>query len=294
MKQPLFEGVCTALVTPFADGEIQFSQLEQLIDWQIASGVPALVIGGTTGEASALSPAEHMRLIAHAVRYADGRCKILAGTGSSSAVHALEMSRFADSAGADGLLVVTPYYSKANEAGLLDYYGSIADSVRIPVILYNVPSRTGLDLSVEICQKLSRHPNIGGIKEASEDMSKVARLLQSCQGQLPVWSGNDHQTLPVLSLGGSGVISVLSNLIPAALCHMVSRFFAGEIQEAAKQQCRLMPLLDALFREVNPIAIKAAMAMAGRDPGPTRAPLAPLSPEHRQELEAAMREAALL
>ena len=288
MKRAIFEGVCTALITPFSEGKINYRKLEELIDWQVASGIGAIVIGGTTGESATLSQSEQMRLIGHAVQYTQKRCKIIAGTGSNNAEHALELSEFANSVGADGLLVVTPYYNKSNEQGLISYYTEIADRVTIPLILYNVPSRTGVDLSERIYYTLSQHPNIGGVKEASGNLGKIARIIAQCGDQLPVWSGNDEQTIPIMALGGKGVISVLSNVAPRKTLEMVAAFQDGKTQEAGDLQCKLMEMIDALFCEVNPIPVKTAMNLMGLEVGPTRAPLASMEPEHEARLLAAL------
>ncbi len=288
MKRAIFEGVCTALITPFSEGKINYRKLEELIDWQVASGIGAIVIGGTTGESATLSQSEQMRLIGHAVQYTQKRCKIIAGTGSNNAEHALELSEFANSVGADGLLVVTPYYNKSNEQGLISYYTEIADRVTIPLILYNVPSRTGVDLSEHIYYTLSQHPNIGGVKEASGNLGKIARIIAQCGDQLPVWSGNDEQTIPIMALGGKGVISVLSNIAPRKTLEMVAAFQDGKTQEAGDLQCKLMEMIDALFCEVNPIPVKTAMNLMGLEVGPTRAPLASMEPEHEARLLAAL------
>ncbi len=288
MKRAIFEGVCTALVTPFSGGAINYPKLEELMDWQIASGIGALAIGGTTGESATLSDAEQMRLIGHAVQYAQKRCKIIAGTGSNNAAHALELSEFANSVGADGLLVVTPYYNKATEAGLLNYYTDIADHVKIPVICYNVPSRTGVDMSEHAYEVLSQHPNIGGVKEASGNLAKVARVIARCGDQLPIWSGNDDQTIPMMALGGRGVISVLSNVAPRKVLEMVKAYQDGNAQAAGDLQCQLMEVIDALFCEVNPIPVKTAMNLMGLDVGPTRAPLCPMDEEHEKRLTRAL------
>ena len=285
MKKPVFEGVATALVTPFKNGTIDLPTLQKLIERQLESGIDALVICGTTGESATLSPAEQCALIAHAVRYAGGRCKIIAGTGSNSTAHALEASRTAASLGADAVLLVTPYYNKCTQQGLIEHYTFIADRVSVPVILYNVPSRTGVNIFVETCHALSAHPNINGIKEASPLIAKAARIVQLCGDDLHVWSGNDDAAVPLMSLGGSGLISVLSNVRPTETLDMVKSCLRGDYARAGRLQTELMPLIDALFCEVNPIPIKEAMRIVGLDAGDPRLPLTPLSAPNRSRLE---------
>lgn len=285
MKQPVFEGVCTALVTPFQNGTVDMQKLEQLLDLQIQSGVSAVVVCGTTGESATLSTQEQLGLIAHAIQYTAGRIRIIAGTGSNDTAHAMEMSRVADAMGADGLLLVTPYYNKTTQAGLVDHYSRIADAVRCPVIVYNVPSRTGVNMTVDTYKALSLHPNINGVKEASGDLPKVQRTLDACGGDLFVWSGNDDQIVPMMAVGGKGVISVLSNLCPAETVRMLALCKQSKYREAGALQCRLMPLIDGLFREVNPIPVKAAMNLLGYDVGLPRRPLLDMTEEGKEALK---------
>lgn len=284
MKQPVFEGVATALVTPFKNGTVDYSMLEQLLDAQIAAGIDAIVVCGTTGESATLSDQEQLSVIAHSVQYTAGRCKIIAGTGSNDTAHCLQLSRVADSMGVDALLIVTPYYNKCTQQGLCRHYLSIADAVRCPVIVYNVPSRTGVEISVDTLCTLSKHPNINGVKEAGGSVAKVARTLSRCKEELFVWSGNDDQTVALMALGASGVISVLSNIRPEQTLEMVHLCRQGRFHEAGVLQCSLMPLIDALFAEVNPIAVKRALALIGYDVGLPRLPLTPLSKEHEMAL----------
>ena len=285
MKQPVFEGVATALVTPFKNGTIDYAMLEQLLDFQLAAGVDAIVVCGTTGEASTMSPQEQLGTIAHAIKYTAGRCKIIAGTGSNNTAHCLEMSRVADSMGAGALLLVTPYYNKCTQAGLVRHYTTVADTVRCPVIVYNVPSRTGVEISVDTLAELSRHPNINGVKEAGGNTAKVARTIERCGDDLFVWSGNDDQTVPLMALGAKGVISVLSNVRPKQTLEMTRACQEGRYADAGKLQCRLMPLIDALFCEVNPIPVKQALKLIGFDAGEPRLPLTPLSASHEELLK---------
>ena len=285
MKQPVFEGVATALVTPFKNGTIDYAMLEQLLDFQLAAGVDAIVVCGTTGEASTMSPQEQLGTIAHAIKYTAGRCKIIAGTGSNNTAHCLEMSRVADSMGAGALLLVTPYYNKCTQAGLVRHYTTVADTVRCPVIVYNVPSRTGVEISVDTLAELSRHPNINGVKEAGGNTAKVARTIERCGDDLFVWSGNDDQTVSLMALGAKGVISVLSNVRPKQTLEMTRACQEGRYADAGKLQCRLMPLIDALFCEVNPIPVKQALKLIGFDAGEPRLPLTPLSASHEELLK---------
>lgn len=278
MKKILFQGVCTALVTPFLNGSINYPMLQQLIRRQTDAGIRAIVICGTTGESPTLSDAEKLELFRKARQYADGRCLIIAGTGSNNTEHAVALSRAAEEAGVDALLVVSPYYNKATAEGLVTHYSTIASAVHIPIILYNVPSRTGVDIPVSVYQALSRLPNIAGIKEASPDISKVAKIKATCP-DLQIWSGNDDQATAVMALGGDGVISVLSNVLPAETRAMAEAALDGDFDTAADLQLRLLPLIELLFREVNPIPVKAAMKLVGYDCGHCRLPLTPASTE---------------
>ena len=285
MKKPVFEGVATALVTPFKNGTIDLPTLQKLMDRQIAAGIDALVICGTTGESATLTAQEQITLISHAIDYAAGRCKIIAGTGSNSTAHALEMSQMASSLGADALLLVTPYYNKCTQAGIVEHYTMIADRVKIPVIVYNVPSRTGFDIAVETCKALSEHPNILGIKEASPSISKAARILDAFGDDFFVWSGNDDAAVPLMALGGKGLISVLSNVRPVETLDMIKSCLRGDYARAGRLQVALMPLIDALFCEVNPIPVKEAMRISGIDAGDPRLPLTRLSEPARATLQ---------
>lgn len=282
MKKPLFTGACTALVTPFLDGKVNFPMMEQLLRRQMDAGIRAVVIAGTTGESATLSDEEKLELFRRCKAYAGRDCLIIAGTGSNSTAHANILSREAEEAGADALLVVSPYYNKANPEGLFAHYLSIAHSVSIPIIVYNVPSRTGVDIPVPVYERLADIPNIAGIKEASTDITKITRILGACA--LPVWAGNDDQTVPVMSLGGQGVISVLSNICPEETAAMAEAALAGDFDTAAALQKSLLPLIDLLFCEVNPIPVKAAMGHIGYDCGDCRLPLTKLNKESRERL----------
>lgn len=294
MKQPVFQGVCTAIVTPFtSSGEVDFEAFDRLIDRQLNAGVSAICVCGTTGESATLTEKEQVELIDACVRRVDGRAKVVAGTGSNSTAHALTLSREAQELGADALLLVTPYYNKTTQAGLVKHYEYIADRVDIPLIVYNVPSRTGLGCTAQTYETLSHHPNINGVKEASGDFSLVARTRALCGEALNLWSGNDDQTVALMALGGQGVISVYSNLMPEAMVDIAGACLEGDFSRAAALQSRALELMDALFLEVNPIPIKTALTLAGTPAGPLRLPLWEMSPAHAEALKAAMERAGL-
>lgn len=278
MKNILFQGVCTALVTPFLNGKINYPMLQQLIRRQTDAGIRAIVISGTTGESPTLSDTEKLELFRKAKQYAEGRCLIIAGTGSNNTEHAVALSRDAEEAGADALLIVSPYYNKATPEGLVTHYSTIASAVHIPIILYNVPSRTGVDIPVSVYKALSHLPNIAGVKEASPDISKAAKIRAACP-DLQLWSGNDDQATAVMALGGDGVISVVSNVLPVQTAAMAEAALDGDYDTAADLQLQLLPLIELLFREVNPIPVKAAMKLLGYDCGPCRLPLTPAATE---------------
>lgn len=285
MKTPFFTGACTALVTPFENGRINLRMLEQLLIRQIDAGIEAIVICGTTGEAPTLSDEEKLILFQRAKEIVGERCKIIAGTGSNDTKHAISLSRAAEVTKADALLVVTPYYNKASPDGILAHYRSIAAAVHIPVIVYNVPSRTGLDIPVNICHQLSETENIIGIKEASTNITKISRIMANCSPEFSVWGGNDDQAVPIMSLGGAGVISVLSNIVPVETQAMAQAALAGDFDTAAALQKELLPLIDLLFCEVNPIPVKAAMKLIGYDCGECRLPLTRMTDENLAKLK---------
>ena len=289
MKNCVFTGACTALVTPFLDEKINYPMLERLLQRQLDAGIEAVVISGTTGESPTLSDQEKLELFRRAKAFVGSRCKIIAGTGSNNTAHAIRLSKAAQETGADALLVVSPYYNKATPEGLIAHYSSIAGSVDLPVILYNVPSRTGVDIPVAVYQALSLIPNIAGVKEASSDIVKIAKMQAACP-ELPVYSGNDDQIVPVMALGGKGVISVLSNILPVETQAMAKAALDGDFDTAANLQIRLLPLIQALFAEVNPIPVKAAIAMMGYDCGSCRLPLTSLSPDHELILKRVLSE----
>lgn len=285
MKKPIFEGACTALVTPFRrDGSLDPDMTTRLLRRQEENGVRAVVLSGTTGESPTLSAEEKLQLFRLGREVLSSGTLVIAGTGSNDTAKAVELSRQAEQAGADALLVVSPYYNKATPEGLITHYTKIAQAVELPIILYNVPGRTGVDVPVEVYARLCRIPNIAGVKEASGNLPKIARIRQVCGPDFSVWSGNDDSIVPTLSLGGRGVVSVLSNLCPEETVAMADAGLRGDFKTAGAMQCRLMPLIDALFRRVNPIPIKAALSLMGLDCGPCRLPLTELPPEETAEL----------
>lgn len=286
MKRLLFSGLCTAMVTPFIDGKVNYPMVDLLIRRQIEAGVEAIVLAGTTGESPTLSDDEKAELFRRGVKAADGQCKIIAGTGTNSTAHAIALSQKAQECGVDGLLMVTPYYNKATQNGLVKHYKAIADSVDLPIIAYNVPSRTGVDISPAVCEKLAGIPNIVGIKEASGDISKVLKIIAECGSDLPVYSGNDDQTVAIMALGGKGLISVVSNVLPLETNAMVTAAANGDFDLAALMQRKLLPLTDLLFCQVNPIPVKAAMKYVGYDVGECRMPLDNLSTQNESKIAA--------
>ncbi len=290
MKKPLFTGVCTALVTPFLDGKINYPMMEMLLRRQLHAGVKAVVIAGTTGEAPTLTDEEKLELFRRCKEYVGSQMLVIAGTGSNSTEHAVWLSQEAEKCGVDGLLVVSPYYNKATPEGLFAHYLAIADSVGIPVVIYNVPSRTGVDIPVEVYRRLSGIPNIAGVKEASADIVKIAKIRAACGDDLPIWSGNDDTVAAVLALGGKGVISVASNVIPEEMGLLADAALDGDFDTAGSLQCQLLPLIQVLFREVNPIPVKAAMAIIGYDCGGCRLPLASATLDTAEQLRRILSE----
>lgn len=285
MNHTLFSGACTALVTPFLEDQVNYPMLEQLLRRQMESGIHAVVLCGTTGEAPTLTDAEKIETFRRGKAFTGDSCTIIAGTGSNCTAHAVALSIAAEKAGADALLVVSPYYNKATPDGLYAHYEAIARAVHIPIILYNVPSRTGVDIPVEVYRRLSRIPNIAGVKEASTDITKITKILTACGPQFFVWSGNDDQTLPVIALGGKGVISVTANVAPVQVQALASAALDGDLDTAASLQMRLQPLNELMFCAVNPIPVKAAMGLIGYDCGRCRLPLTELPKEHMEKLE---------
>ena len=279
MNHPFFSGVCTALVTPFLKDSVNYPMLEQLLRRQYDAGIRAVVICGTTGESATLTDEEKLTMFRYAKKSMPEDLRIIAGTGSNSTVHAIALSQAAQDAGADALLVVSPYYNKATPEGLYLHYAAIASSVQIPVILYNVPSRTGVDIPVEVYRRLSQIPNIAGVKEASSDIRKLARIRSQCPDHFTVWCGNDDLAVAAMALGAKGLISVVSNIEPEIPGSMIGAALDGDFDTATALQLSLLPRIEALFKEVNPIPVKAAMAMIGYDCGSCRMPLCSPSEE---------------
>jgi 4-hydroxy-tetrahydrodipicolinate synthase len=279
MNNPFFTGCCTALVTPFLDQKVNYPMLEQLLQKQLLAGLEATLVCGTTGESATLTDDEILEIIRRAKAYVGDQIRLIAGTGSNDTAHAVALSKAAQEAGADALLVVSPYYNKATPDGLVRHYLSIAHAVKIPLILYNVPSRTGVDIPVSVYRRLSAIPNIVGVKEASNDIGKILRIRASCPESFTIWAGNDDLTVPAISLGAKGVISVAGNVYPEEMQDMAMAALDGDFDTAAALQIQLLPLTEALFREVNPIPVKAAMKCIGYDCGGCRLPLTEASTE---------------
>ena len=294
MKKTIFRGAGVAIITPFTETGVNYPELGRIIEDQIAGGTDAIIITGTTGESATMTDAEHREAIRFAVEKVAGRIPVVAGTGSNETSYAIELSKYAEQVGADALLLVTPYYNKCTQNGLIAHYTAIADSVNIPAILYTVPSRTGVSIKTETYAALSKHPRIVAVKEASGDLSAILRLRAAVGDELAVYSGNDDQIVPILSLGGSGVISVLSNVAPKATHDICQNYFDGNVAEAARLQIAYTDLIDALFCEVNPIPVKTAMRRLGYDAGPLRMPLSEMEPAHAAQLDAALRAHGLL
>lgn len=293
MKKPIFEGMATALITPITENGIDYNAFGKLIDWQIEKGINALVIAGTTGEAATFSDDEHRDAIDFAVKYVNGRVPVIAGTGSNDTEYALDLTRCACRSGADAVLVVTPYYNKATQKGLIKMFTAIADESTVPVILYDVPSRTGMSIEPETVAVLAEHPNIYALKAASGNISKIAKTAQLCGDKIHIYSGNDDQVIPIMSLGGKGCISVLSNLLPSQAVEMTKAFLDGDVKKAAKMQLDYIPLIEALFSEVNPIPVKAAMAKMGFCEDYLRLPLTPMEDDAREILYTEMRKVGI-
>lgn len=289
MKRTVFTGAATAVITPMSpDGSINYPVLGRILENQIENGIDAIVICGTTGESSTMTNEEHVDTIAYAVDKVRGRVPVIAGAGSNHTDYALWLSKEAEQAGADALLQVTPYYNKTSQLGLIRHFTALADATSLPNILYNVPSRTGMDISPATYRELAAHPNIVAVKEAGGNISKAARTAALCGEDLAIYSGNDDQIVPILSLGGKGVISVLSNLLPRETHNICSLYFEGRVRESAALQLRLLPLVEALFSDVNPIPVKEAMNLAGWDAGECRMPLVSMPAAARETLRREM------
>ena len=285
MKKIVFKGCGTAIITPFTKDGVNFEEFKKMIEFQINEGADAIIVCGTTGESSTMTTEEKKETIKFAIDVANKRIPIIAGTGSNCTKSAIEMSKFAESVGADAVLVVTPYYNKTTQDGLIAHYKVIAESISMPIILYNVPSRTGLNILPKTCFELSKVENIVAIKEASGNISQITEIANLCRNDLAIYSGNDDQVLPILSVGGLGVISVLSNIIPKDVHNMIQYFFDGNIKKATDIQLNTLKLTNALFSEVNPIPIKAACNMLGFNTGIPRLPLIEMSEKGKENLK---------
>lgn len=294
MKEPIFTGSGVAIITPFNREIVDLKTMGRLLDFQLEGGTDAIVVCGTTGEATTMTYQERMRTIEFCVERVAGRVPVIAGSGSNSTEIALALSRDAQRAGADGLLVVTPYYNKATQTGLIRHYQTVADAVDIPVILYNVPSRTGVNIAPETYAELARHPNIHGVKEASGDLKAIQRTRNLCPEDFRIWTGNDDDVVPVCALGGSGVISVAANILPREMHELVRLCQANDFAAAGKLQLKLKPLCEALFCEVNPIPVKTAMNLMGLGAGDLRLPLCEPSPENRERIRRTLADFGLL
>ena len=290
MKNTVFTGVGTAIVTPMNAQGVDYEAFGRLIDWQIEEGINCLVVAGTTGEGSTLTDAEHKEVLRYAMEKVAGRVPVVAGTGSNDTAYAIELTKFACEIGCDAMLLVTPYYNKATQRGLIESFTAIADASSKPCILYNVPSRTGCNLTPASCAILAKHENIVGIKEASGNMSQIAEIAALTKGEFDIYSGNDDQIVPILSLGGKGVISVLSNILPKKTVEICDKFFAGDVAGSRDLQLELLPLVNSLFCEVNPIPVKAATAAMGYGDNYLRLPLTTMEPENEEKMRALMRE----
>lgn len=294
MKKTIFTGAAVAIVTPFNENRINFEELKRLIDFNIDNGTDAIVIAGTTGESSTMSDEEHKEAIRFTVEYVKKRIPVIAGTGSNDTAYAVELSKYAESVGVDGILVVTPYYNKATQSGLVKHFTYIADRVNVPMILYNVPSRTGVNILPETYVELAKHPRIVATKEASGDLSQVAKIKALCGDNLDIYSGNDDQIVPILSLGGKGVISVLSNVMPKEAHEICSLYFEGKIEESAKMQTDYLELINNLFIEVNPIPVKTALGLMGYNVGNLRMPLFAMEGKNLETLKDSLKEYGLI
>jgi 4-hydroxy-tetrahydrodipicolinate synthase len=294
MKNTVFTGVATAIVTPMNENGVDYESFERLIDWQINEGINAIVVAGTTGEGSTLSDAEHRQVLKFAVDKIAGRVPVIAGTGSNDISYAIDLTKYACSIGADAMLVVTPYYNKATQGGLIKSFTAIADASTKPIILYSVPSRTGCNISPETCAILAKHPNIAAIKEASGNISQIAKIASLVGDDMDIYSGNDDQIVPILSLGGKGVISVLSNVVPKDTVKICTSYFDGNVKESAQLQLKYIDLIDALFSEVNPIPVKAAVSAMGFGKNFLRLPLTPMEDANEKKMLEIMKREGII
>ncbi len=293
-KNPIFTGANVAIITPFDESGINYEEFGKIIDHQIENGTDAITLVGTTGEGSTLSDKEHREAIAFGVERVNGRVPVIAGTGSNDTSYAVELCKFAAAEGVNGLLTVTPYYNKTTQAGLVKHFSALADATDKPIILYNVPSRTGISIAPATYAELAKHPNVNGAKEASGNLSTIAESMALCGEDLNFWSGNDDQIVPIMALGGKGVISVLSNVAPSVAHEMAASALAGDFKKAAELQLKYLDLINSLFIEVNPIPVKAAMGLLGWKVGGLRMPLCEISPEHLEILKKSMQNVGLL
>ena len=294
LKKSIFEGAATAIVTPFRDNKVDYETFGELIEFQINGGIDALVVAGTTGEGSTLTHEEHCGVISYAVEKVNGRVPVIAGTGSNDTAYGIELSKFACEVGCDGLLVVTPYYNKATPKGLIKNFLTTADAVDKPIILYNVPSRTGCNITMPVYRELAKHENIVATKEASGNLSLIAQIADECGDSLDIYSGNDDQVLPILSLGGKGVISVFSNLLPREMHNLCRSFFDGDITTSRRLQLDYLKLMNSLFIEVNPIPVKTACGIMGLCSDEMRLPLCEMEDANRERLISVMKEYSLI
>ena len=294
MKQPVFSGSGVAIITPFTNDGIDYPALARLLDFQLENGTDAIIVCGTTGEAAAMSYEERARAIEAVVRHVDGRVPVIAGTGSNNTENAITLSRDASSAGVDALLVVTPFYNKATPKGLIRHYTAVANAVEKPVILYHVPSRTGVKCTAEIYAALAEHPNIVGVKEAGGDLALVQKTRELCPEDFYIWSGNDDETAPIMLFGGKGVISVAANVMPGEMHRLTEACLKGDFVTAGRMQLKLRKLCEALFWEVNPIPVKTALAMMGYCQERFRSPMCEMEPENRERLAGVLAEYGLI
>lgn len=294
MKIPVFTGSSVAIVTPFRNGKVNFNKLAELIEFQIAGGTSAITICGTTGECSTLSLEEHIETVDFCVKKVNKRIKVIAGAGSNDTIAAVLLSQEAEKSGADAVLSVTPYYNKATQRGLVKHYNYIADRINIPMILYNVPSRTGLSIAFETYRELSKHPNINGTKEASTNFTLIGQTISACGDDFYVWSGNDDETVPMMSIGAKGIISVVANILPGLMADLTKLCLEGDFRRAAELHLKYLDLMGKLFIEVNPIPVKAAMNLMGMDVGEPRLPLCEMDPANLEKLTASLGRVGLL
>ncbi|WP_133967113.1 4-hydroxy-tetrahydrodipicolinate synthase [Eubacterium limosum] len=290
----IFTGSCVALITPFKDNKIDFDRFRELIDWHIENGTDAILVAGTTGETSTLTDQEHLDLLRVAGEHIAGRVPYIAGTGSNDTAYSIMLSKYAEEQGADAVLVINPYYNKSTQKGIYVHIKAIADAIKVPIIVYNVPSRTGANISVSTMQKLAEIPNVQAVKEASGDISQITEIARTCGGKLDVYSGNDDQTLPILSVGGKGIISVSANIIPKDMHDLVAAFMDGDVDRAREMQFSTNLINLAMFYETNPIPVKTAMRLLGTDTGEMRLPLVEMEEANEARLVEALKEYGLL